>query len=541
MDTEIIEIPLSSKLVNDYIKGQERIVSFFDYEDHGLANSQKRMNEIAERKYQREQLMSVLTAFNQKYTENEKVFENINKLKTAKSAAVIGGQQAGLLTGPAFTIHKCLSVIKLAQEQEKQLGVPIVPIFWIAGEDHDFDEINHVYIRKNEALKKYPYKQILSNNKTSVSKLDIDHKELSDWVETIFQSYGETEYTRDIVAKIRQMMDRSETVVDFFAFLIHRLFDKYGLILIDSADPSVRKLESDYFKQMIQGHESINENVMSQLNLLKDRGYEVALDQNDGSVNLFYEDQGQRELLEYKDGKFIGKTGSVSLDYDELLSIAENHPELLSNNVVTRPIMQDLLLPTLAFIAGPGEIAYWSALKTAFRCFNIRMPLIVPRLNLTLVDRRIEKWLDNKNLDIEGVLNNKLAAYKNRWLSMQHEWDVEGAVGKFRELIEEAYQPVEQLAVEISPGLKKISHKNLQLMEQQVNYIEKKMKGTIEQRYKTELNKFDVINDCLMPMGEPQERVWSIFYFINLFGFDLIEKLMTQAYQFNGSQHVVKI
>ncbi|MBM7644256.1 bacillithiol biosynthesis cysteine-adding enzyme BshC [Scopulibacillus daqui] len=541
MDTKMIEIPLSSKLVNDYINNKETISSLFDYKYQKQDSSQKRMDEIISRKYQRDRLASVLTKFNQKYTQHPSVFDNIEKLKKANAAAVVGGQQAGLLTGPAYTIHKCLSVIKLAKEKEEQLGMPIVPVFWIAGEDHDFDEINHVYIRKNDVLKKYAYKPSLSNNKTSVSKLDIDQKELSDWVETIFQSYGETEFTKDIVSEIRRMIDQSQTIVDFFAFLIHRLFDQYGLVLIDSADPDVRRIESDYFKRFIHNHHFINENVMSQLNVLKSRGYEVALDQSSGSVNLFYEEQGQRELLEYKEGKFVGKNGAVSLDYDQLLQAAENRPELLSNNVVTRPIMQDLLLPTLAFIAGPGEIAYWSALKEAFRCFDIRMPLIVPRLNLTLVDRRIEKWLKEKNVDIEEVLNNHLGEHKKNWLNKQHEWNVDGVIGELRQKIEEAHQPVQALAVEISRGLEKMSQKNLQLIVSQIDYIEKKMKGTIKEQYKTELDKFDWINDAVMPMGQPQERVWSIFCFINAYGFDLIGKLMAQTYQFNGAQHVVKI
>lgn len=540
METKSIEVPPSSKLFKDYLNQEDSIQSFFDYRFNEQDDFNKRLKAIHERHYQRARLVRVLTAFNKKYTNHKNVFENINKLENNQTVAVVGGQQAGLLTGPAYAIHKCLSIIKLAKQQEERLGVPVIPIFWIAGEDHDFDEVNHVFTQKAGAMKKVVYQKKFGN-KTSVSKLTIDKGDLAKWIDEVFGAFGETEHTQDVLTEVEDVMKQSVTFVDFFAHLIHRLFSHYGLVLLDSADPEMRQLESVNFQNLLSHHREINESVMTRLDALKDRGYDVNLDQTPGSVNLFYEHEGSRELLRTDKDQLVGKNGSVSFDLDEISQIAEQKPQSFSNNVVTRPIMQDLLLPTLAFIAGPGEIAYWSTLREAFHCLAIDMPVVVPRLQITLIERRTDKWLEDKGVSIEAILNGGLHDLKDQWLRSQHPWDVTGVVDEFRQKIKVGHGPVKSLAVDISRGLEQVSDKNLSIIEQHIDMIEKKMKTMIEKQYDTELRRFDDVEAALVPMGQPQERIWSIFYFINQHGFELIDQLLEQDYQFDGYQNVIKV
>ncbi|TCP29081.1 bacillithiol biosynthesis cysteine-adding enzyme BshC [Scopulibacillus darangshiensis] len=540
MDLKVIEVKHNAKLVEDYLTQGERIQSFFDYPFNEQSAYQERLQSIHQRSYGREDLVRVLGAFNKKYTDHENVFANIEKLNNVKSAAVVGGQQAGLLTGPAYSIHKCISIIKLAREQEGQLGIPVIPIFWIAGEDHDFDEVNHVHIPADGGQKKLVYQKKFGN-KTSVSKLTIDKADLMQWINAVFQAFGETDHTAQILTDLEEAVNYSRTVVDFFACLIHKLFAPYGLVLLDSADPAVRKLEAGYFQELLAHHKEINQAVISQLNHLEGSGYKVDLDQAEGNVNLFYDDKGNRELLE-EDGNLIkGKSGTVRFDLSQLQGIAEETPEVLSNNVVTRPIMQDLLLPTLAFIAGPGEIAYWSALKKAFHQVSIDMPPVVPRLHMTLISRGAKKWLDNKELSIQKVLQADINQLKEEWLSAQHDWRVGDTVNTFRKSVKDAYGPMKELAVDISRGLDKISDKNIAIIERDIDVMEKKMMQMIELQYESELKRFQRVENNLCPSGVPQERFWSIFYFINRHGFGLIPHLLDQQYQFNGYQHVIEL
>src|SRR5699024_8817028 len=156
------------------------------------------------------------------------------------------------------------------------------------------------------------------------------------------------------------------------------------IVLIDSADEAVRKMESNYFIQLIEKQPEISKGVYHSLEDLKKSGYAVSLEADPEDGHLFYHLNGERILLTRdEEGNWQGKQGECLLSNEELIQIAKDQPELLSNNVATRPLMQELLFPTLAFIGGPGEIAYWAALQRAFAALEIKMPPVVPRLSLT--------------------------------------------------------------------------------------------------------------------------------------------------------------
>src|SRR5699024_1742087 len=166
------------------------------------------------------------------------------------SVVVIGGQQAGLLTGPMYTINKIMSIIQLAKQQENKYNIPVLPVFWIAGEDHDFDEINHIHMPAATGMKKHTIHQQTSK-KTPISELLIDHSAARRWLDELFEQLYETAHTKSLYNMLQMCLEQAQSYVDFFARIIHQLFDEEGLILVDSADVSLRSLESDYFTQLI--------------------------------------------------------------------------------------------------------------------------------------------------------------------------------------------------------------------------------------------------------------------------------------------------
>ncbi|MFC4617247.1 bacillithiol biosynthesis cysteine-adding enzyme BshC [Camelliibacillus cellulosilyticus] len=539
MEFRAIGGPESSKLMRDYIAGKETIAPFFEYDFQDQKAYQERLVHLSERSFKRDELVQYLLSFNKKYEAPQKVIDNIRRLQADDAVVVIGGQQAGLLTGPAYTIHKCLTIVQFARKQEAELGVPVIPVFWIAGEDHDFDEVNHVYVYDNGTIRK----RALRSSKAGqipVSDLKIDHDKLCQWVEDIFQAFGETAHTEHLLAETLAFARCSQTLVDFFARLIHRWFGKYGLVLLDSGDPALRRLESDYFTLQIENSEAIAAGVVKQLKTLEEKGYSVALDQRPTSANLFYLGQSERILLDRGDNDtFNGR--DLSLTKASLLQTAACHPERLSNNVVTRPLMQELLFPTLAFIAGPGEIAYWSALKQAFRAMGTVMPPVVPRIRLTLMDNRTKRWVDGKRLSLEQTLGEGLEAAKNMWLDAQHNWDVQTVYETVKQKIDQAYEPLKQLAEGIDDSLGRLSLKNKQFIEKQLCYMHKAIERRIREKYETELKKFDRIQAALSPDGQPQERIWNIYYFINYWGSDFIDALIALEFPFDGHPVIVEI
>jgi len=542
MHVRKLKLQEPSKILDDYINNYERLSSFFVYNYHDKNAYRERLAHLKERNYDRDRLVKYLYGFNQKYQPHQKVLENIEKLKDKNAVVVVAGQQAGLLTGPAYTIHKCLSILKLAGMMENELGVPVVPVFWIAGEDHDFAEVNHVHILENGNPRKHKY-NLPGAGEDSVSKLALDREKLVQWVKEAFQSFGETQYTETLLNDLVTKAKESATMVDFFAAMIHDYFGQYGLVLMDSGDSDLRKIESSHFKKMIENNASIAESVTHQLMRLKEQGYAIALDQKMASANLFYHIDGERILLERADeNTFVNHAKGITLTREELLLIASETPEQLSNNVVTRPLMQESLLPTLAFIGGPGEVAYWSALKGAFEKMGMLMPPVLPRIRITMVDDKTLKWLGEKGLTIDDVLAGDWNEIRKLWLNDQHEWNVDGTYLQVQSEVMNAIKPLHQLADDVNSTLTSLCDKNKRYIDEQLAFIKKAIEREINTRYQVELQKFDRVKAALAPGGHPQERTWSIVYFLNYWGPDLISKIMeSDQYSFEGDPLLVEL
>jgi bacillithiol biosynthesis cysteine-adding enzyme BshC len=535
---KLIDLPKPTQLVEEYLTSSTKIRSFFEYDFNEPSSYKNRLNELKTRSFKRSELIDVLTAFNHKLNPPRAVIQNIERLASEDAVVVVGGQQAGILTGPIYTIHKCLAILQFAKIQEKTLGVPVIPIFWIAGEDHDYAEVNHVHVYSENRIRKAPYR-LKGSGQISVSDLPLEADDLDVWIKDVFKSFGETDYTTNLLQTVREAAKGSDTLVTFFARLIQALFGQYGLVLMDSGDRALRTLESDYFIQMIEQSEQVAKGVTKQLAHLSEAGYKVNLDQSLESGNLFLNRDEARILLSRDGQAFVNHEKGIRLSKEELLTIAKETPYLLSNNVVTRPLMEDLVLPTLAFIGGPGEIAYWSALKPAFESLGIKMPPVVPRLHLTLIDRKTEKWLQTKNMGIYEALGGKIQAAKVAWLADQHDFQLDARFEATKKAMQEAYFPYRQMALSIHSELDHLSQGNWERIEAQLAYLKKQMDRHIRLTYKTELDHFDAVEALLLPNGGPQERIWSAYYFLNYYGPDLIDRLMEGTYAFNGRQHAV--
>lgn len=541
---EIVELSLrsSNQLVNDLNDQTLNNELFFDYNVHSPEVYQSRAAELKNRSFQREELSAYLRDYtNRCLNQNEKTLENIERLKDPNSLVVIGGQQAGLLTGPLYTIHKIISIIKLAKDEENQLGVPVIPVFWIAGEDHDFAEINHVFIKKNKiakklAIKDYPLK------KQSVAELPINRQKTIEWVEQVFEAYGETDYSNNLISCMKECIEQSNTYVDFFEKLILTLFGQTGLVLINSGDPQLKSLEKACFRSIVDRNEEIFHAVQSQQLEMKDHQYRPIIEMADKSANFFYHHNGERFLLERRanDEFHISDIG-LSLSKAELIDLIETSPEKFSNNVVTRPIMQEYLFPTLAFIAGPGEVTYWAELKKVFSLFEMKMPPVLPRLQITFVERAIERNIEETGVSIEEVLYEGVEKAIERFLQKETPIDMNPLIEKAKNDISEIHASLIEEALKIDPSLKPLLKKNGEFIKGHLDFFSKTVEKRKRQQHEVLLSKFQSIELELMPGLHPQERVWNIYYYLNKFGPEFVGELLNLSYSFNGKHKIVKI
>ncbi|RFU63377.1 bacillithiol biosynthesis cysteine-adding enzyme BshC [Peribacillus glennii] len=541
MEIKNLELPSLNKFASDYLQGNLQAEEYFHYDLSKPGLFQERYKELMTRSFLRDELADYIQQYMSRFSMAAPIVQkNIKALRKADSVVVIGGQQAGLLSGPLYTIHKVISIIKLAEEQEKSLGKRVIPVFWIAGEDHDLAEVNHVYVMKDGHPEKKSY-PLYHPFKTMITDMELDAGTAMSWIEEILESYGESAFTNDILKNVRAILEKGETFAGFFAALMNEWFHKYGLLLMDAGDPALRKIESGYFKELIEKSGKITDSVLTQQTLIQENGYKRTIEMEQNAANLFYYDRKKKErtLLERSDSSFVAKNGELSFTEEDLIDVAEKRPENLSNNVVTRPIMQEMLFPVLAFISGPGEIAYWAELKQAFEQFGMKMPPIIPRLNITILERGIATDLAETGLELGNVLAAGTREEQKLFLESVKDDHVENLFNETKLLLTEKHRLISEKAMELDRGLGPMLAKNRDLLIGQLDFIHGKIVKSTMDKHSVILRKFNRVETSLFPIGSPQERIWNIFYYLNKYGPEFIDDFMELDYEFDNTHKVI--
>lgn len=542
MEIKEIVLPSINKFAFDYVKSLEGVKDYFHYDLKEAKVYEQRYYDLMEQSFNRKDLALVIEKYVKQFGISPEVRENIEKLKQEDSVVVIGGQQAGLLTGPLYTIHKVISIIKLAKEQESQLQKPVIPVFWIAGEDHDLDEVNHVYVEKEGSFQKNVYRTSIET-KAMISDTTIEQESMEQWLEDVFSAFEETVFTKELYLKLKQYCHQFDDFTSFFSCIINELFQSYGLLLIDSGDKSFRKIQSSFFQTLILQHQEINAEVRNQQALIKDKGYSIAIAMDDTNANLFYYCNEERVLLEYDEahGLFKGKNHDAVFTKEELLEIAKHEPEKLSNNVVTRPMMQEKIFPVLAFISGPGEIAYWAELKRAFEHLEMKLPPIVPRMNLTILDRKVNKALQEVDMDIYEALVQGTEKAKQRFLATIEDDQVALLYHKMEKQFIQNHALFSHAALDVDRGLEPLLKKNVDIIQSQLQFIQAKVEQSLKGKHQHTLQKFTRIDNALRPNGGPQERLINIYYYLNQYGPRFVDELMELPLEANSFHKVIII
>lgn len=530
--------PFVSPFYKAYLEDSASLSSFFHYE-WNQEDLNKRLQETDYSKHKRVELAGVITSYMDQFGISEKSRKHIEELKD-NGVVVIGGQQAGILTGPMYSIHKAISVIVLAKRQREIQGIPVIPVFWIAGEDHDIDEINHVYIEKSRKLQKLVFPE-RSKLKKIASETTFTKETMLAYLEEIFKSLPETSHTKKLYSKFTHFVEEHSNFTTFFSAIMNELFYEEGLLMVDAAYQPLRQLESDYFVQMIEQSSDLASLVFRKEQQLDQLGYGTPIQAKETAANLFYVEDGERFLLERESNSFVHDAKGFSFTKEELIAIAKDQPEKLSNNVVTRPLMQEMVFPVLSFIGGPGEIAYWATLKDAFQLFNMKMPVITPRLSISLVTPKVQSLLDKLEFSIPDVWSGEVELSKSRMIEQNQNKDVSSFIQSIKDDLASKYEELDQLLKRNDIKLTSLVEKNLDFHAKQLTFMENAVEDTILTKLDSSIYRYDQLMIQLMPNGGLQERTYSPIQLLNEKGQNLLEELLQVPYEFNGKHHVVSI
>lgn len=544
MDFQLFESSNRQPLAEHYIHRYNHVASLFEYNVWNTSEWHRRADYLATRACSNQRMIalsSLLFSYNQRVGNDERTLESIKLLEQPETSVVIGGQQAGLYLGPSLVIHKALTIIQSARKQAQLLGRPVLPVFWIAGEDHDWDEVNHVYGRNGVDT---PKKVRLSNGKgrglVSISQVRIHAEEWEQALHAFGAVLEDTPHKREIMQRLEDIHRQSATLSDAFARMLVWLFGKHGLIVVDAADPALRQLESDMFTRLLTEQKDLNEALDQGKANIEALGYRPQVEFQEGSVQLFAIDKQMRRLLIRQGDQYVDKQGNVIATEQQVLEWATYAPEKLSNNVVTRPLMQEFLFPVLATVLGPAELAYWAMLKPAFECFNMQMPILLPRTEFTIIDHKSQKTMERFGLRFVDVATQFLHK-KEAWLKEQGAYEWDDTFNQVKLSMIQAYEPLMALIETQYKGLRKLSERKKEHILEQIDYIRKKTEEAFKTKHDASLAQWDRLEQALLPLGKPQERVYPIWVYINEYGLEWIDALVEGVPDSHGGHYTIQM
>jgi bacillithiol biosynthesis cysteine-adding enzyme BshC len=534
-------LPGGSALAGDYIDQFEKVSHLYggDFRNKESRSTRTEWLDNHEvNRADRTEVAECLRQYNKKHNSHDAVMTSLSLLEQPGTLVITGGQQSGLFTGPLLVIYKAITTIQAAKEASEQLDRPVVPLFWIAGEDHDWDEVNHTYVlNRTQEIAKIKIEKS-EEKRSSVSDIQVEAESWLQVVEQLDNLLQESDFKPQIMEFIRDSSFREGSMTDAFAKLMGSLFGKFGLILLDSADPALRRLEQPFFTSLIMQNDALETAYINSASDIVDTGYKLQADVTAGSANLFYIHEGARLLLHKKEGRFTDRKGQVSFSREELLEELNAHPERFSNNVLTRPLMQDYVLPVLATVLGQGEIAYWAIPQRAFEVVGGQMPLIIPRMSFTVVEGTLHKHMDKYQLSFEDVrqgLHNK----RHEWLAAQDELGIERRFEETKASFSAMYEPLIEQLGSIQAGLLKLGNNNKDKIVDQISFLQAKAQDAIAKQNEAAVRQWERIELSLLPLGKLQERVYNIMYYLNRYGPAWLDELMAAEPDYSGTHRII--
>jgi len=336
---------------------------------------------------------------------------------------------------------------------------------------------------------------------------------------------------------LRETGRASRTPVECFGRIMARLFGSRGLVLLDSDDPRLRALEGPMFRRLIDRNEALNEALLTGRSKVERLGFAPQSEIAEGQANLFVFDGDERVLLHRQGNIFSDKNGKRHYSLEQLLDLADTRPQHLSNNVMTRPLMQEFLLPVLATVLGPGEIAYWALTRDAFHAFGMEMPVVIPRDRYTLIEGTLQKSMQKFGLSLDDVAH-RFEEKRQAWLDAQDSLKLAERFAAVREQVQAIYRPLLDDIARINPGLRNLGETNLQKILEQIGFMEARANDAFAARFDASLRQMDRLKLSLFPLNQPQERVYNVFSYLNKYGDGWLDELIGAEAGLTGQHYV---
>ncbi len=458
-------------------------------------------------------------------------------LADAGTVAIVTGQQAGAFGGPLYTILKAVTAIQLARRVSADHGVPVGPVFWVDGEDHDWDEVCTARVLDRDFAP-----ADVTIGATGPAHGPVAGRRLDESVGQAIDRLGEilapTEFTADLLSRLRRHYQPGAGVATAFAGWLDDLLGDLGLVVYEAADAETKPAVARLFAQEVDAP-CASRLARESADALRAHGHAPQIEPADDAVALFYlNDRGRLPIRRGGDHEYL--VGDEPRSASDLQAEASSHPERFSPNVLLRPLVQDTLFPTICYVAGPAELAYQAQLGAVYRTFGVQPPLLYPRVSATLLDSAAARFLDRHALSIEA-LQTQDDSVLNKLLEAQLPAAVETAIRGAEEYLTGQAGSIKPAVAAIDPTLGGAVDTTIERVRETFAQLRNKVVQASKRKDETLRRQFDRARTLAFPGGKLQERALNVAFFVNRYGPTLAARLADVLPLETGKHYVVTL
>jgi bacillithiol biosynthesis cysteine-adding enzyme BshC len=532
---ETLHQPLSP-LFLDYLAGRSRVAPFLGEAGFGLDAIQGAAERTAAHPRQRETVAGAL-ARQQEERGAERAAARARQLADADTVAVVTGQQAGLFGGPLFVLHKALAILEVSRRLTEEHGRVAIPVFWVAADDHDFAEIRSTCVLDGDGairlLRYSPKHEPVGQPAFSIV--------LDDTVTRLVEELGEalppSPHRDEMIGVVSQCYRPGETLSGAFARLLSQLFP--DLVVLDSSDIVLKTAVAPVLAREVTESSPTSRLALEAGKALLAAGYHQQVPVRDGFLNLFMLSEGKRRALGLIDGGLEIRGVGTRMTVAEALGRIETDPGLWSPNALLRPLTQDALLPTAAYVGGPAEVAYHAQIGSSYAHFGVPRPVIVPRPSVTVVEPAQGRALEAEGLSLPDLAGDPEAVVA-RWARNTYP-ELETAFAQARSSIEREMGEVEERLAALDPTLRAATASARGRALHQVDGLHEKAMRVLKKRDQGRATRLRRSRDALFPGGAFQERGLGLLGLVARRGRGLLTELQERVDPFARGHQVVRL
>ncbi len=510
-------IPRTTRLFAEYSAHADALRDFYPTLPlTDWAASARLLHYDAER---RQRVAGILERQNREWNASPATLESIARLR-AGASVMVTGQQVALFGGPLFSVFKALTAIKLAAEASKS-GADCVPVFWLATEDHDLAEVNHVTLLDGEGRL-----HDLAVSSHAGDDAPVGTVRLGAEIESVVDAAAQILGGSEAAQWLRQSYRPGETLGSAFARLFSHLFRDSGIVLLDASDPELHRIAEPVYRGAALAAGDLTSDLLRRSKVLESAGYHAQVKVTPSSTLLFQMQNGARVPVHRANGAF--QVGREKLAAEVLAARITSHPEQFSANVLLRPVVEDYLLPTLAYVGGPAEVAYFAQASVVYEELLGRVTPVVPRLSATLLEPRVKRLLDRYRLTLSDTFHG---AEHLREALARHSLppDLDSRFESAAAALAESLQSVTSGLSDFDPTLAQAAGKAGSKMSYQLERLRGRAARAQLRRSEQLARHADEIMASLYPHKDLQERTIGGISFLARYGPGLLLRLYDAA------------